>query len=95
MKAIGKNVLLEQIFTKKTSLIIVNANDDKPSAEEYDVTTKLVQMGADCPLNELEVGDTIFLNNYATPLRVERVSKTDEKLVNNTIFAYGDIVGKE
>lgn len=94
MKVIRKNVLIEQTFTKKTSLII-HSPDGEPSADEYDVSTKLVQLGGECPTDELSPGDTVFLNNYATPLKVERVSKTDEKLVNNAIFNYDDIVGKE
>ena len=96
MKAIGKNILVEQIFTiKKGSVIILDLDGEKPSADKYDNKIKLVQLGEHCPTEEIGVGDFIFLNNYATPLKVEVKSKTEKKVVNLAIYNFEDVVGKE
>ena len=96
MEAIGKNILVEQIFTiKKGSVIILDLDGEKPSADKYDNKIKLVQLGKDCSTEELKVGDFIFLNNYATPLKVEVKSKTERKVVNLAIYNISDVVGKE
>lgn len=97
MKAIRKNVLLEQKFTKKIHTIITSIDQSKPSEEEYKVVIKVLQLGAECPTNEIKEGDIVFLNNYASPLKVEKVSGKvgDNEIINKTIFSYEDIVGKE
>tara|TARA_R110000796_G_scaffold118353_2_gene231936 strand:- start:398 stop:688 length:291 start_codon:yes stop_codon:yes gene_type:complete len=96
MKAIGKNILVEQIFTKKKgSVIIVDIDNKKPSADKYDNKIKLVQLGKGCSTEEISVGDILFLNNYATPLKVEIKSKTEKKVVNLAIYNFEDVVGKE
>jgi preprotein translocase subunit Sss1 len=95
MIAIRKNVLVEQVFTKKISLIIANADDTKPSTDEYNNVIKLVQLGKECPTDELKIGDVLHLNNYASPLKVVTKSKTDKIITNLAIYNYEDIVGKD
>ena len=94
MKAVRNNVLVKRVFTKKTSLIIANL-DGTPSADEFDIVTTIEGLGDECPKEEIKVGDVIHLNIYASPKRVEKVTKEDKLVVNLCIYAYDDIVGKE
>ena len=97
MKAIRDRVLIEQTFTKKISTLITSLDQSKPSADEYKVITKLLQLGGEIKDSELQIGDIIFLNNFATPQKVEKISGEvgSDKIVNHAIFSYDDIIGKE
>lgn len=101
MKAIGKNVLIEQKFEKlkeASNIILPETAKKEDDLYNYKVTLTLLQKGKECA-EEAKVNDIVHLKNYATPSKIinlEGSYKDDSKIIiNHAIYEYDAIVGVE
>jgi hypothetical protein len=95
MKVLGKKVLIEQTMTKKESKIIL-MNKDKKDEETFDTTFKVIQMGSECPVGEVAVGDTPIFSKYVDFHGAKVIEEVkDKKVIIHTIVHFEDIIGIE
>lgn len=99
MIAIRKYVLVEQKFTKKENSNIIIPGQEENKDLTYEISLTVKQLGQECPKEELFVGDKIIVNEYAKPQKIDNIKgsfdKADKEIINEAIYSYEDIVGKE
>lgn len=100
LRPIRNQVLIEQTMTKKESNLILPDKDTKDQQEDldmYDVTFKVIALGAACPDNEVKVGDCPVMSKHCQHQVARRIDdNTDDKvIIMQAIIDYDDIVGIE
>ena len=91
MKVLGKRVLIEQKMVKKKS-VIIRTNNSKEE-DVYDIHFKVLQLGSECPENEIKVGDTPIFGKHTQFNTVKVLKKTEKEVILNAIIHYDDIEG--
>ena len=94
MRAIGRRVLVEIITTKKQRHIIVG--DKQAPEDEFTTTYKVLQMGPDCPPEEVKVGDVPIFEAHGIFVGSKTIEETKGvKLTRHAIISYDEIAGIE
>lgn len=92
MKILGNRVLVKQVLAKKDSKIVLLDND-KNKENVYDSTITVLQLGTN--VNEETdaiVGKEVAINPHATPLYVNILEKTTDKIESELVFHFDDII---
>lgn len=92
MKVLGKRVLIEQTMVRKKSALLLE-NKDPNSIDNFDMSQKIIQVGSDCPIGEINEGDTPILGKYSEPSAVKVIEKSQDKMITHIIMDYDNIVG--
>jgi len=92
MRAIGRRVLVEIITTKKQRHIIVG--DKQAPEDEFTTTYKILQMGPDCPTDEVKVGDIPIFEAHGVFVGSKTIKEVKNvELTRHAIIAYDEIAG--
>ena len=75
MKIFGNRVLIEQIMTKKDSLIITTASED--DKDQFNVTSKVIALGSQLK-EKIKVGDIPILHKFAQADTIVNVDKSED-----------------
>lgn len=95
MKAIGDRLIIKQVGSKKVKKIIT-LDKDKSEDEVYDSTFTITAISKTCPNpDKLKIGDKVIFGQYFSPTAGKLIEKTPEKLEQDLLVNYTDIVGLE
>lgn len=90
MKVLGNRILVEQVMTRKSTLI--QANIKKDAEENFDIKRVVLQVGPDVPPGTIEVGDIPIFGKYAEPTSVKIFEKSDQVVKALLVMEYENIV---